>query len=167
MSVSSYETQNCRSSHPEMFYKKSVLKNFAKLTRNNCARASFLIKLQVSGLKLYLKWGSGTAFCEFCETFKNTLFAEHLRTNTSDDCKINIYVVHLLRATIVYALKYEIKGLPWWHWKTCLPTDIYGTPINGIGKKSFAPQNSHRIKGRSEPFSLPKMSCKHTEIDKI
>ena len=167
MSVSSYETQNCKSSRPEIFYKKSVLKIFAKWTGNNCARASFLIKLQVSGLKLYLKWGSGTAFMWILWNIQEHPFCRAPPDECFYDCKIYIYVVHLLRAAIVYAFKYEIKGLPWWHWKTCLPTDIYGTPINGIGKKSFAPQNSHRIKGRSEPFSLPKMSCKHTEIDKI
>ena len=33
---------------PEMFFKKSVLKNFAKFTGNICASVSFLIKFQVS-----------------------------------------------------------------------------------------------------------------------
>ena len=30
---------------PEFFYKKGVLKNFAKFTENTCATVSFLIKL--------------------------------------------------------------------------------------------------------------------------
>ena len=43
----------------------NVLRNFTKFTGNNCARASFLIKLQVLGLQCYLKRDSGT---------KNTFF---------------------------------------------------------------------------------------------
>ena len=40
---------------------------------NTCARVSFLIKLQVSGLQLYYKRDSGTdVSCEFCKIFKNT-----------------------------------------------------------------------------------------------
>ena len=35
----------------EVFYKKSVLKNFAKLTRKQSARASFLLKLQASAFR--------------------------------------------------------------------------------------------------------------------
>ena len=49
--------------------KKSVLRNFTKFTGNTCARVSFLIKLQVLGLKFYLKRDSGT---------KNIFFTEHL-----------------------------------------------------------------------------------------
>ena len=41
-----------RSSRPELFSKKGILKNFAKLQENTCARVSFSIKLQT--------WGSGS-----------------------------------------------------------------------------------------------------------
>ena len=34
---------HCRSSRPKMFYKKGVLKNFAKFTRKDVCRASFLM----------------------------------------------------------------------------------------------------------------------------
>ena len=40
-----------RSSRPEVYYKKVVLRNFAKLQENTCARVSFLIKLQATLLK--------------------------------------------------------------------------------------------------------------------
>ena len=40
-----------RSSRPEVFCKKGVLRNIAKLTENTCARVSFLIKLQASAKK--------------------------------------------------------------------------------------------------------------------
>ena len=37
---------------PEVFYKKSVLKSFAKFTGNTCAGVSFLIKLQAFKISL-------------------------------------------------------------------------------------------------------------------
>ena len=39
---------------------EGVLRNLTKFTGNTCARVSFLIKLQASGLQLYLKRDSGT-----------------------------------------------------------------------------------------------------------
>ena len=43
-----------------------------------CARVSFLIKLQVSGLQLYWKRGSGTGiFLWILRNFKNTFFTKH------------------------------------------------------------------------------------------
>ena len=45
---------------------------------------SFLIKLHVSSLELYLKGDSSTGFsCEFYEILNNTFFTEHLRTTAS------------------------------------------------------------------------------------
>ena len=41
-----------RSSRPEVFCKKVVLRNFANSEENTCARVSLLIKLQASGLQL-------------------------------------------------------------------------------------------------------------------
>ena len=38
------------SNRPKVFFKKGVLKNFAKFTGNTCARIFFLINLQDSGL---------------------------------------------------------------------------------------------------------------------
>ena len=49
-----------RSSRPQVFCKKGVLRNFTKFTlKNTCARVSFLVKL-LAGLQLYLKKDSGT-----------------------------------------------------------------------------------------------------------
>ena len=42
-----------RSSQPEVFYKKDVLKILQNLLENNWDGVSFLIKLQVKGLNLY------------------------------------------------------------------------------------------------------------------
>ena len=57
---------------PEVFWKKGVLKIFAKLTGNICSEVSFLIKLLVS-LQLYLKKTSVQVFFyKFCKIFKKT-----------------------------------------------------------------------------------------------
>ena len=42
-----------RSSRQEVFCKKGVLRNFQNSQDNTCARDTFLIKLQASGLQLY------------------------------------------------------------------------------------------------------------------
>ena len=44
-----------RSRRPEVFCKKGLFKNFLKFTRKHLCWSPFLIKLQVSGLQLYLK----------------------------------------------------------------------------------------------------------------
>ena len=43
-----------RSSRPEVFCKKGVLRNFTKFTEKHLARVSFLKKLQASGLRWLL-----------------------------------------------------------------------------------------------------------------
>ena len=43
---------NTRSSHPEVFLSKDVLKNFAKFTDKHLCRSLFLMKLQAGNLKL-------------------------------------------------------------------------------------------------------------------
>ena len=62
---------------------------FLNISQNSqestCTRVSFFIKLQTSGLQLYLKRDSGTGvFCEFCEFFRKTFFIEHLWRDASD-----------------------------------------------------------------------------------
>ena len=69
-----------------MFYKILFLNISQNSLEITCARVSFLIKLQAS-LQLYLKRNFGTGVsCEFCETFKNTFFTEHLRATASVFC---------------------------------------------------------------------------------
>ena len=80
-----------RSSHWTCSVGEGVLRKFAKITGNTCVRVSFLIKLQASGLQLYLKRESGTSvflwifrkfqetlaqvfLCKFCEVFKKVLY---------------------------------------------------------------------------------------------
>ena len=56
--------------------KKLFLKILQISQENNCARVSFLIKLQASGLQLYYKRDSGTGVLLW--NLRN--FEEHLRT---------------------------------------------------------------------------------------
>ena len=68
-----------RSSHPEVFCKKGVLKNFVKSPSKHLLLCLFLIKLQASGLQLYLKKTQAQVFsCEFCEISRMSFYIEHL-----------------------------------------------------------------------------------------
>ena len=64
----------CRSSRPEVFCKKCVLRNFAKFTKKKtiCARVFFSIKLQAKANNFIKKETLTQMFsCEFCKIFKN------------------------------------------------------------------------------------------------
>ena len=65
--------------------KKLFLEISQNLKVNTCARVSFLVKLQASGLQLYWKRGSG----KLCEVSKNTFFKEHLWTTASKSSNLN------------------------------------------------------------------------------
>ena len=70
---------NGRSSRPEVFYKKGVLKNFAKFTGKHQCQSLFLIKLLAEACNLIKKKTLAQVFSyEFCENLKNTFFIEHL-----------------------------------------------------------------------------------------
>ena len=62
------------SSRPEVYGKKGVLKDFTKFKGNTCTRV-FIKKACNFSKKETL---AQLFFCEFCETFKNTFFIEHL-----------------------------------------------------------------------------------------
>ena len=53
-------TETLRNNRPDVFCKKVFLEISQNSQKNTCARVSFLIKLQASGLLLYLKRNSGT-----------------------------------------------------------------------------------------------------------
>ena len=63
---------NVQKQPPEV-YEKVFLEISLNSQKNNCARFSFLIKLQVSG-----------EICEFSEISKNTFFTEYLWTTASE-----------------------------------------------------------------------------------
>ena len=64
----------------EVFYKKSVPRNFSKFTGKHLRQSLFLNK--VAGLRP--KTLAQVFCCEYCKYFKNTLFTEHLQTTASD-----------------------------------------------------------------------------------
>ena len=66
-----------------LFFTPAITSAFAecrreleRLQENTCTRISFLMKVQASGLQLYLKKETVTQVlsCELCESFKNTFF---------------------------------------------------------------------------------------------
>ena len=95
-SYSNYHQTIFRSSCPEVFCKKGVLKNFVKLTAKHMRRSLFFKRLKIKFKKKTL----AKAFSfEFCETFKNTFFTEHLWTTASEICQIKhciyMYMIHM------------------------------------------------------------------------
>ena len=70
---SSLKSRIDRSSRPEVFFKKVLLKFSQNSQENTCARVSFLIKLQASACNFLKKEALAQVFsCEFWEIFKNT-----------------------------------------------------------------------------------------------
>ena len=75
---------------PDLFYKKGVLKNFAKFTGTHLCLSLFLVK------PLKKETLAQVFSCEFCEIFKSTFFTEHLRATASDDSQFtNWYMITL------------------------------------------------------------------------
>ena len=67
-----------------MFFKIGFLKYSTKFLRKRLCWNLFLINLQASRPATLLKRNSSTGFsCEFGEIFKDTFFAQHLRTTVS------------------------------------------------------------------------------------
>ena len=67
-----------------VLWKKVFLEISQNSQENTCARVSFLIKLQGSGLQLFKKETLAQVFsCEFCEISKNTFFKKHLWATAS------------------------------------------------------------------------------------
>ena len=72
---------------PEVFCKKGVVKNFAKLTEKHLRQVLFSIMLQAKAYKFIKnKTLAKVLSCEFCEIFKNTFFIE-LPVNAFDHHK--------------------------------------------------------------------------------
>ena len=77
-----------RSSDPEVFCKKGVLRNFAKFTGKHLCQRLFLNKVIYKKVNFIKKETLTRVFsCEFCETFPRTLFfIEHLWSNGRNSC---------------------------------------------------------------------------------
>ena len=71
-------------------YIRDTPKNVAKFTENICARVSLLIKLQAEPYNFMIKNEAllQVFSCEFCVTFKSTIFTEHIWANVYRNIKI-------------------------------------------------------------------------------
>ena len=77
-----------RSSRPEVFCKKSNLRNFTKFTgKYLCQRLFFNIKKE-SVAQVFS--------CEFCEISKNNIFTEHFRTTASVTLSTVVFCIFVL-----------------------------------------------------------------------
>ena len=74
----------------DALYQNSVLIQ-QNSQESTCTRASFSIKLRVSGVQLYQKETLVKEF--FCEFFKNTFFEEHLQM-TASDIRLQVVVIY-------------------------------------------------------------------------
>ena len=75
-----------KSSRPEVFCKKGVLRNFAKFPAKHLRQSLFFNKVvgQAWGLNFIKKETPAQVFsCEFCNIFKNIFSIEHLLTTAS------------------------------------------------------------------------------------
>ena len=79
---------------PELFYKKSVLKNFAKFTRKHLCQSLFFNK--VAGLRPKRETLAQVFSCEFSEIFKNTFFTEHHQATPSASTDVELAFIHCL-----------------------------------------------------------------------
>ena len=71
--------EKIRSSYPEVFCKKSVLRNFAKFTGKQLCKSLFFNKIVGLRHNFIKKETLAQVFSyEFCEISKNTVFTEHL-----------------------------------------------------------------------------------------
>ena len=88
-----YSSRNERmKEHPEMFYKKGVLKFFAKLTGKHLCQSLFFNKVAGLSVQLFEK-GTLTKmfFCEFSKISKNTFFTNDLLETVSVESHLSIY----------------------------------------------------------------------------
>ena len=92
-----------RSSFPDVFCKKSVLKNSTKLKGKHLCWSVFFNKVASVGpaTLLNIRVPVQVLFCEFCEIFKNSFFTKHLQwllLTTSetkpDSYYLPIYILH-------------------------------------------------------------------------
>ena len=79
------QSRMVRSSHPEVFYRKGALRNFAKFTGKHLSQSLFFTKICRSEACNFIKNETlaQTFSCEFCEISKNTFFTEHLQATAS------------------------------------------------------------------------------------
>ena len=79
------QSRMVNSSHPEVFYKKGVLRNFAKFTGKHLRQSLFFTKICRYEASNFIKNETlaQTFSYRFCEISKNTFFTEHRQATAS------------------------------------------------------------------------------------
>ena len=92
-----------RSSRSEVFYKKGVLRNFAKFSGKHLCQSLFLIKVAGLSCNFIKKETVAQVFsCEFCEFYKNTFYVRTPLVVASDKKGKNALI-------LLWSLKSEQK----------------------------------------------------------
>ena len=119
--------QNTRSSHRRCYVKKVFLKISKKLQENTCARVSFLIKLQSSGLQLHLKKDSGTSvFLWILKIFSEHLFLQNTSGRLLLEYKLYVELTTVKASLDIICTSFTLTHLfpmhpfstPWKHQRT-------------------------------------------------
>ena len=85
---------------PEVFYKNSFLKNFAKFTGKHLCPGLFFSKVAYNFIEK--KTLAQVFFCEFCEILKNNFVTEHLcMTAPPKRSFINVQYYHICKTDAV------------------------------------------------------------------
>ena len=83
-----------RSSRPDVFCEKGVLRNFAKFTGKHLCQSLVFNKVAGTACNFTKKEILAQVFSsEFCEISKNTLFNEHLQTTASVQSNLREHTV--------------------------------------------------------------------------
>ena len=112
----SFRSSTLRSSRPEVFQQKGVLKICRKFTGDHPCQTVILIKLLSNLLKSHSAW---VFSCKFAAYFQNTLFSEYLWTAASVLWKV--FLTRSFRHFFKRKSMTLIKGLA----RANLPKDIF------------------------------------------
>ena len=97
------KTSGFRSSRPEVFCKKGVLKNFAKFTGKHLCQSLFFDKVAGAACSFIKKETLAQMFsCEFCEISKNTFFYRTPSVATSEASYFYLSFLPYLHQTRFY-----------------------------------------------------------------
>ena len=98
-----------RSSHPEVFLRKGVLKICNKFKGEHTCRSAISIKLQSN-------WTAASWNCRYWQSKSNHIFSRHVGTLNTSSCKIKYYMIKCNNtcATRDYSLLHTTLQVFWY-----------------------------------------------------
>ena len=127
----------------EVFYKRVVLKNFAKFARKGLCQRLFLNKV-ASGTSNFIEKKTQTQVfsCKFCEIFKNNFFTEQPQENGSELRTPRIILINFYYEVLL------IMSIPWKHIQYMKPRSFlldsrYDKPLSIYSR--FVGGNDHLV----------------------